>query len=97
MKSATTALINGLALGSAAACASSALLANDSFRRPHSPVGSAAVMAIPAFMGLLKSSAHSSLVKLVLSAIESLLQESTTAHRASCFAYVKFKLAPASG
>src|SRR5262249_56911032 len=70
IKSATTALINGLELGSAAACASSALPANDSFKRPHSPLGSAAVIAIPAFTGLLSSSDHSSLVKFVLSAMD---------------------------
>src|SRR5712692_3088924 len=69
-KSATTALTREFALASVAACVSAAPPAKDSFKRPQSPLGSAAVMAIPAIMGLFKSSVHSSFVKLVLSAID---------------------------
>src|SRR5260221_6445478 len=69
-KSATTALISALALESVATFVSAAPPANDSFKRPQSPLGSAAVIAIPAIMGLFKSSVHSSFVKLVLSAID---------------------------
>jgi hypothetical protein len=45
--------------------------ANDSFKRPQSPLGSAAVTAIPANIGLCSSNVHSSLVKSVLSDIAS--------------------------
>src|SRR5277367_3933043 len=69
-KSATTALTRAFALGSVAAFVSAAPPAKDSFKRPHSPPGSAAVMAIPAIIGLFRSSAHSSFVKFVLSAID---------------------------
>jgi hypothetical protein len=55
--------------------------ANDSFSKPNNPLGSAAVMAIPAFIGLRKSSAHSSLVKLVLSAMELLHHQPVTRRR----------------
>src|SRR5215212_9955266 len=45
-----------------------------SLRSPHKPLGSAAVMAIPAIMGLSRSLVHSSGVKLVLLAMTRLLQ-----------------------
>src|ERR1700759_4149576 len=61
------------AFGSAPALAIASLPANDSFKRPQRPLGSAAVMAIPAIIGLFRSSVHSSFVKLVLSAINFLL------------------------
>jgi len=59
-----------LAFASAATFVSSAPPAKDSFNKPQSPLGSAAVMAIPAIIGLFKSSDHSSFAKLVLSAID---------------------------
>src|SRR5262245_61084429 len=75
-KSETTAFMSGFAFALVAASASAAPPANDSLRRPNSPLGSAAVMAIPAFMGLRKRRAHSSLVKLVLSDMTLLPEES---------------------
>src|SRR3981081_1121799 len=72
-KSATTALISALAFGSAANLVSVAPPAHDSFKSPQSPLGSAAVMAIPAIIGLFRSSVHSSFVKPDLSAIDFLL------------------------
>src|ERR1700722_4143968 len=69
-KAATTALTSAFALGSVAACVRASPPANDSFKRPHRPLGSAAVIAMPAIIGLFRSNAHSSAVKLDLSAID---------------------------
>src|SRR3954464_9098738 len=44
-------------------------LVMDSFRRPHRPLGSAAVIAMLATMGLATTRAHSSVVKFALLAI----------------------------
>src|SRR5262245_42440845 len=68
-KSATTALINGFDPGFILALTSSEPLAKLSFRRPQSPLGSAAVTAIPAIMTLSSRSFHSSGVKFDLSDI----------------------------
>src|SRR5262249_37180022 len=62
-----------LAPGSDKALASALPPANDSFRRPQRPLGSAAVMAMPAIIGLSSSSVHSSCVRLDLSATTTLL------------------------
>src|ERR1700750_1099185 len=72
-KSATTAFTRPLALESVATFASAAPPANDSFKRPQSPLGSAALTGTPPIIGLFKSHAHSPFVKLVLSAIVFLL------------------------
>src|SRR5215475_7480700 len=66
LKSSTTALMSALAFGSVFTFASSVPPAKLSFRRPHSPLGSAAVIAIPAAITLSKRTFHSSGVKLVL-------------------------------
>src|SRR3954454_51681 len=67
-KSVASAFSNGLAPESDRAFASALPPANDSFKRPQRPLGSAAVMAMPAIIGLSSSSVHSSFVKLALSA-----------------------------
>jgi hypothetical protein len=72
-KSVTTVLTNALVLAPAIAWVSALPPANDSFRSPQSPLGSAAVTAMPAIIGLSRSKVHSSLVKLALSAIASSL------------------------
>src|SRR5262245_44229948 len=66
-KSATTALINSFDPGSILALTSAEPLAKLSFRRPQSPLGSAAVTAIPAIITLSRRSFHSSGVKFDLS------------------------------
>src|SRR5262249_24644673 len=70
LKSAATALTSGLAAASMLALASALPPAKDSLRVPQSPLGSAAVIAIPAIIGLSNSRVHSSRVKLFLSAID---------------------------
>src|SRR5262245_11445549 len=66
LKSSTTALTSALAPGSVLAFASAVPPAKLSFRRPHSPLGSAADTAVPAAIMLCKSTLHSSGVKLDL-------------------------------
>src|SRR6476661_4452445 len=80
-KSATTALISALVPGSILAFARSVPLAKLSFRRPHSPLGSAAVTAIPAAITLSERTFHSSGVKFDLSvmSIDSSFLENVTA------------------
>src|SRR6478736_4602454 len=68
-KSLTTALMRGLVPGSVFALAKSVPPAKLSFRRPHSPLGSAAETAMPAAIILCKRIFHSSAVKLDLSAM----------------------------
>src|SRR4029077_3381092 len=72
-KSVTTALMSASIPGSILAFASSVPLAKLSFRRPHSPLGSAAEIAIPAAIGLSSRRFHSSGVKFDLSVMASLL------------------------
>src|SRR4051812_39493252 len=69
-KSVATDLTSALVPEPVAAWASAVPPANDSFSSPQRPLGSAAVMAIPAIIGLSSNSVHSSFVKLVLSAID---------------------------
>src|SRR6516162_5590794 len=59
--------MSGFVLGSILAFTSSPPSAKLSFRRPQSPLGSAAVMAIPAIVTLSRRSFHSSGVKFDLS------------------------------
>src|SRR5258705_5140417 len=72
-KSLASAFTKGLAPGSAITFASALPPANDSFRRPQRPLGSAAVIAMPAIIGLSRSSVHCSFVKLDLCATTALL------------------------
>src|SRR5258705_8437504 len=73
-KSLASAFTKGLAPGSAITFASALPPANDSFNSPQRPLGSAAVMAMTAIIGLSSSSVHSSFVKLDLSATTALLE-----------------------
>src|SRR5262249_14611663 len=66
LKSSTTALMSALVPGSVLALASAVPPAKLSFRRPHSPLGSAAEIAIPHTITLSKRTFHSSGVKLAL-------------------------------
>ena len=68
-KSSATALTSGFACELCRASRSAQPPAMPSFRSPHTPLGSAAVIAIPAIIGLESSRLHSSAVKVVLSAI----------------------------
>src|SRR4030095_8993773 len=63
LKSSTTALMSALVPGLVLAFANSVPPAKLSFKRPHSPLGSAAVMAIPAAITLSNRTFHSSGVK----------------------------------
>src|SRR5262245_11989788 len=72
-KSATTALMSGFEVVSILAVTSTLPPAKLSFRRPHSPLGSAAVTAMPAIITLSRRSFHSSGVKFDLSGIGLLL------------------------
>src|SRR5262245_22931379 len=63
--------MRGLAVGSVLAATSAERSAKLSSRMPHRPLGSAAEIAIPAIVTLLRSSFHSSGVKFDLSAIDS--------------------------
>src|SRR5262249_42715789 len=67
LKSPTMALMSGFVLGSILALTSSPPSAKLSFRRPQSPLGSEAVMAIPAIVTLSRRTFHSSGVKFDLS------------------------------
>ena len=60
LKSSTTALMRALVPGSVFAFASAVPPAKLSFRRPHNPLGSAAVIAIPHAITLSKRTFHSS-------------------------------------
>src|SRR5262245_65806569 len=60
LKSSTTALTSALAPESVLAFASAVPPAKLSFRRPHSPLGSAADTAVPAAIMLCKVTLHSS-------------------------------------
>src|SRR4029077_1698518 len=66
-KSSTTALMRAFVPASVFAFARSVPLAKLSFSRPHSPLGSAAVIAIPAAITLSRRTFHSSEVKFDLS------------------------------
>src|SRR5262245_54369548 len=65
--SATTAFMSEFVLGSIFAFTNSPPSAKLSFKRPQSPLGSAAVMAIPAIVTLSRRTFHSSGVKFDLS------------------------------
>src|SRR5262249_17411787 len=67
--SATSALMSGLDAGSIFACATILPAAKLSWSSPQSPLGSAAVTAMPAIIMLSSSTLHSSGVKFDLSAI----------------------------
>jgi hypothetical protein len=66
-------LISGFAAGSILTFTSSLLLAKLSFSSPQSPLGSAAVTAMPDIITLSRRSFHSSGVKLDLSVMATLL------------------------
>src|SRR5262245_59580963 len=70
-KSATRARVSALAAGSALVLASALPPAKLSFRRPQSPLGSAALIAVPAAVTLPKRTFHSSGVKFDLSVMTS--------------------------
>src|SRR5262249_60527990 len=72
-KSATPALMSGFEVVSILAVTSALPPAKLSFRRPHSPLGSAAVTAMPAIITLSRMSFHSSGVKFDLSGMGLLL------------------------
>ena len=82
-KSETTALISGFAAGSILTFTSSLLLAKLSFCSPHSPLGSAAVTAMPAIITHSNRSFHSSGVKFVLLAMGCTLYD-----RSNCVAAI---------
>src|SRR6188472_4498715 len=69
LKSSTTALMSALAPGLVLAFASSVPPAKLSFKRPHRPLGSAAVTAMPAAIVLSNRTFHSSGVKFDLFAM----------------------------
>src|SRR6478752_2364897 len=71
--SSATALASGLALVSCLAARSDLPPANASFSKPQRPLGSAAVMAMPATIGLATTRVHSSGVKFALPAMSFLL------------------------